>query len=78
MKSTATLKKDVSNWDTVAYPCMGICPEDNLIVLFQNKEKGTVINVGTNKAWEVGEQCNDFEMNEFIPAPKGTKVVLEA
>lgn len=78
MKSTVTLKDDVSNWDTVKYPCMGIAPDDNLIILFREEEMGTVIDVGLNKAWKLGDWCDAWVMAFFIPAPKGTKVVLEA
>jgi hypothetical protein len=80
MKSTVTGKKvePKFDWSTAKYPCMGIDPDDEMLVLFRENEMGTVINIGSNKGHDLGDWESNWDMDYFSPVPKGTKVVLEA
>lgn len=79
MKSTVTCKKvePKFDWSTAKYPCMGIDPDDEMIVLFEVEGSGTVIALGSNTFYSLGQCEGDFDMDYFSPVPKGTKVTLE-
>lgn len=51
---------------SVKYPFIGICLENNLIVLFHDYEKGIVLNHGRSP-YEDGYYSTSWVMTSFIP-----------
>lgn len=48
------------------YPCLKICVRFNIVVLFEEKGAGTVVNQGTSR-WAVGHYSSCWDAEEYTP-----------